>query len=59
MEAIISKEEAARVFKVSVPTFNKYARIHPEILSGKSVILDKLKENIEKESARAGADKER
>lgn len=59
MEDILSKEEAARCFKVSVPTFNKYAKLHPGIVQGKEVILHKLKECIEKESARAGADKER
>ena len=57
MDAILSKEEAARCFKVSLPTFNKYVKSHPSITQGKVIIVNKLKDCIEKESARAGSDK--
>ena len=58
MDGIFSKEEAARYFKVSLPAFDKFASKHPAIKHGQDIIIKKLNECVEKESAKAGSDKE-
>ena len=59
MDGILSKEQAARRFKVSLPTFNKFVKKHPSIIMNKEIIIEKLNECIEKESAGNSADKEK
>ncbi len=59
MDTTLSREKAAKCFKVSLPTFNKFVKKHPYIIMDKEIIIEKLNECIEKESAGKNADKEK
>ncbi|MCE5299429.1 MAG: hypothetical protein LLG37_00945 [Spirochaetia bacterium] len=47
MEDLIRKTEAAKIFKVSLPTFNKFLKQHGEFLQEGKVDLCRLLEWME------------
>lgn len=52
MDALKSKKEGAVYLKVSLPTFGKFIKQHPEVIENKKVNMERLIKITEKESCK-------
>ncbi|MBN2753424.1 MAG: hypothetical protein JXR81_01020 [Candidatus Goldbacteria bacterium] len=52
MDTLRSKKEGAVYLKVSLPTFGKFVKQHPEIIENKKVNMKLLIKTAEKESVK-------
>jgi predicted phage tail protein len=53
MTNTMTRQEAARVLKISIPTLRKYLAKHRELIDGRLINKARLDDTITKESARA------